>query len=68
MHLIGRKELNSAEMDTLTKSFSPTIVTTANGEVQTHGEATVSVKDNESLRGYASSSIPGKLCDEHGYS
>ena len=34
----------SAEMDTLTKSCSPTIVITANGEVQTHEEATVCVK------------------------
>ena len=32
-------------MDTLTKSFSPTIVITANGEVQTHEEATVYVKE-----------------------
>ena len=51
-----QKDLNSAEMDTLTKSCSPTIITTANGEVQTHEEATVYVKrvgyvlDYESLR------------------
>ena len=32
-------------MDTLTKSCSPTIVITANGEVQTHEEATVYVKE-----------------------
>ena len=41
MHMIGGKHLNSAEMDTLTKSCSPTMVITANGEVQTHEEATV---------------------------
>ena len=41
MHMINKKDLNSAEMDTLTKSCSPTIVITANGEVQTHDEATV---------------------------
>ena len=35
MHMISKKDLNSAEMDTLTKSCSPTIVITANGEVQT---------------------------------
>ena len=44
MHMISKKDLNSAEMDTLTKSCSPTIVITANGEVQTHEEATVWVK------------------------
>ena len=32
-------------MDTLTKSCSLTIVITANGEVQTHEEATVYVKE-----------------------
>ena len=45
MHMISKKDLNSAEMDTLTKSCSPTIVITANGEVQTHEEATVYVKE-----------------------
>ena len=38
MHMISKKDLNSAEMDTLTKSCSPTTVITANGEVQTHEE------------------------------
>ena len=56
---------HSAEMETLTTSRSSTTVITANGEVQTHGEATVYVKeldilDNESLRGYASSFIARK--------
>ena len=36
MHMISKKDLSNAEMDTLTKSCSPTIVITANGEVQTH--------------------------------
>ena len=45
MHMISKKDLNDAEMDTLTKSCSPTIVKTANGEVQTHEEATVFVKE-----------------------
>ena len=44
MHMISKKDLSSAEMDTLTKSCSPTIVITANGEVQTHEEAIVYVK------------------------
>ena len=33
MHMISKKDLSDAEMDTLTKSRSPTIVITANGEV-----------------------------------
>ena len=45
MHMISKKNLSDAEMDTLTKSCSPTIVITANGEVQTHEEATVYVKE-----------------------
>ena len=45
MHIISKKDLSDAEMDTLTKSCSPTIVITANGEVQTHEEATVYVKE-----------------------
>ena len=45
MHMISKKDLSDAEMDTLTKLCSPTRVTTANGEVQTHEEATVYVKE-----------------------
>ena len=74
MHMISKKDLNSAEMDTLTKSCSPTIVITANGEVQTHEEATVYVKELDMLLTMkvledtpAVLSL-GKLCDEHGYS
>ena len=66
MHMISKKDLSDAEMDTLTKSCSPTIVITANGEVQTHEEATVYVKefgyilDYECPRGYVSSLIARK--------
>ena len=45
MHLISKKNLSDAELDTLTKSCSLTIVITANGEVQTHEEAIVHVKE-----------------------
>ena len=31
MHMISKKDLSNAEMDTLTKSCSPTTVITANG-------------------------------------
>ena len=48
MPMISKKDLNSDEMDTLTKSCSSTIVITANGEVQTtHEEATENVKELE---------------------
>ena len=61
-------------MDTLTKSCSPTIVITANGEVQTHEEATVYVKELDVfltmkvLEDTPAVLSRGKLCDEHGYS
>ena len=45
MHMTSKKGLSDAEMDTLTKSCSLTIVITANGEVQTHEEAIVYVKE-----------------------
>ena len=73
MHMISKKELNSAEMDTLTTSKSPTTVITANGEVQTHEEATVYVKELDIfLTMKVLEETPavlslGKLCDEHGY-
>ena len=41
MHMISKKDLNSAELETVTTSRSPTTVITANGEVQTNEEATV---------------------------
>ena len=45
MHTISTKDLISAELETVTTSRSPTTVITANGEVQTHEEATVYVKE-----------------------
>ena len=74
MHMISKKDLNSAEMDTLTKSCSPTTVITANGEVQKHEEATVYVKEfgifltMKVLEDTPAILSLGKLCDEHGYS
>ena len=76
MHMISKKDSNSAEMNTLTKSCSPTMVITANGEVQTHVEATLCIRqgighilDNESPRGTLAVLSLGKLCDEeHVYS
>ena len=74
MHMISKKDLSDAEMDTLTKSCSPTIVITANGEVQTHEEAIVYVKELDMfltmkvLENTPAVLSLGKLCDENGYS
>ena len=61
-------------METVTTSRSPTTVITANGEVQTHEEATVYVKELEKfltmkvLEDTPAVLSLGQLCDEHGYS
>ena len=66
MHMISKNDLSDAEMDTLTKSCSPAIVITANGEVQTHEEATVlcqrigHILNYESPRKHASSIVAWK--------
>ena len=73
MHMISKKDLSDAEMDTLTKSCSHTIVITANAEVQTHEEAVVYVKELDIfLTMKVLDNTPavlslGKLCDENGY-
>ena len=75
MHMISKKDLSDAEIGTLTKSCSRTIVITANGEVQTHEEAIVSVKELEKfltmmkvLENTPAVLSLGELCDENGYS
>ena len=74
MHMISKKDLSKAEMDTLMKSCSPTIVITANGEVQTQEEAIVYVKELDMfltmkvLENTPAVLSLGKLCDENGYS
>ena len=71
MHMISKKDLSEAEMDTLTKSCSPTIVITANGEVQTHEEAIVYVKELDIfltmkvLENTPAVLSLGKLCNEN---
>ena len=42
---LNRKDLNSAELETVRVCRNPTKVISANGEVQTNGEGTVYVKD-----------------------
>ena len=62
------------EMETLTKSYSRTTVITANGEVQTHEEAAVYVKELEKfltmkvLENTPAALTLGKLREENGYS
>ena len=74
MHVISQNDLNSAELETLTTPRSPTTVITANGEVQTHEEATVYVKELEKfltmkdLEDTPAVLSLGKFCDENGYS
>ena len=69
MHMISTKDLNSAELETLTTSRSPTTVRTATGEVQTHKEATVYVKELDIfstmkvLQDTPAVLSLGKLCD-----
>ena len=74
VHMIRKKDLSDAEMDTLTKSCSPTIIITANGEVQTHEEAIVYVEELDIiltlkfLDNTPAVLSLGKLCDGKGYS
>ena len=74
MHMISKKDLSKAGLVSLTKSCCPTMVITANGEVQTHEEATVYVKELDIfltmkvLENTPAVMSLGKLCDEHGYS
>ena len=71
MHMITKKDLNSAELETVTTSRSPTTVSAANGEVQTHEvyvrelDIFLTMKVLEDTPAVLSL---GKLCDEHGCS
>ena len=73
MHMVSKKDLNSAELETMGTSRSPTTVMTANGEVQTREEATVQVKELDLfvtamlLEDTPTVLSLGKLCKDHGY-
>ena len=73
MHMISKKDLNSAELGTVPTSRSPMTVITATGEVQTTEEATVYVRELDIfltmkvLEGTSAVLSLGKLCDEDGY-
>ena len=70
MHMLS----NSAELETVRVSKSPTTVVAASGEVQTKDEATVYVKELDlfvtvKLLGDTPAVLSlGKLCEDHGYS
>ena len=71
MRMVSKKDLNSAELETVTTSRSPTTVMTANGEVQTTEDATVFVKQFDLFVTIILQETPavlslGKLCEEHG--
>ena len=74
MHLLSRKDLNSAELDIVRVSRDPTTVITANGDVQTNEEATVYVYDLDlfvtvQIFGDTPAVLSlGQFCEDHGYS
>ena len=73
MHMVSRKDLNSAEMDTVKVSQKSDDVVTPNGDVQTKEEATVHVKGLDLvtlvllLEDTPAVLSLGKLCEDHGY-
>ena len=72
MHMVSEKDLNSAELETMRTSRSPTTVMTANGRVRTNQESTVYVKQLDLfvtvvlLQETPAVLSLGKLCQEHG--
>ena len=74
MHVVSKRDLNPAELETTRISRSPTTVMTANGEVQTREEeATVYVKELDLfvtvvlLDETPTVLSLGKLSEDHGY-
>ena len=74
MHMVSKRDLNSAELETMRISKNPTTVMTANGEVLTREEATENVKELELfvtvllLEETPAVLSLGKLCEEHWFS
>ena len=74
MHMVSKKDVNSAELETMRTSRSPTTVMTANGEVQTREEATENVKQLDLfVKDMLLEETPavlslGKLGEDHGSS
>ena len=74
MHMDSKKDLNSAQLETMKISKNLTTVKTANGEVQTREEATVNVKELDLfvtvmlLEETCAVLSLGKLCEDRGFS
>ena len=74
MHMVSKRDFNSAELETVRTSRSPTTVMTANGEVQTREGATVYVKELDLfvtvmfLEETLAVLSLGKVCEDHGFS
>ena len=72
LHMVSKKDLNSADLETMRICKSPTTVMTANGEVQTREGATVCVKELDLfvtvmlLEETPAVLSLGKLCEDHG--
>ena len=49
VHMVSKKDLNKAELETVRISKNPIMVVTANGEVQKNEEATVYVRELDSF-------------------
>ena len=73
MYMVSKKDLNSAELETMRTPRSPTTIMTANGEVQTREDATVFAKQLDLfVKVMLLEETPavlslGKLCEDHGY-
>ena len=73
MHKVSRKDLSSAELDTVNVSKNSTTMVTANGEVPTKEEVTVYVRELDLfvtemlLEDSPAVHSLGKLCEDHGY-
>ena len=73
MHMVSKRDLDSAELETVRISRSPTTVMTANGEVQTREEVTENVSELDLfvkvmfLEETPAVLSLGKLCEDHGY-
>ena len=74
MHMLSNGDLSSEKLETLRRSRNPTVIVTANGEVQTNEEAQLHGHDLDLfvtvqlLEDTPAVLSLGKLCEEHGYS
>ena len=61
MHMVSRRDLNSAELDTVKVSKNPTVVMTANGEVFKKTNRFGFIRDSNVSRRYTSSTFTQKI-------